>query len=29
MLSEISNRVGEQAEKLHEFPIALSENLPK
>ena len=28
-LPEISNRVGEQAEKLPEFPIVLSENLPK
>ena len=27
-LPEISNRAGEQAEKLPEFPIVLSENLP-
>ena len=28
-LSEMSNRAGEQAEKLSEFPIVFSENLPK
>ena len=28
-LPEISNRAGEQAEKLLEFPIVLSENLPE
>ena len=26
--AEISNRAGEQAERLPEFPIVLSENLP-
>ena len=28
-LPEISNRAGEQAEKLPEIPIVLSENLPE
>ena len=28
-LPEISTRTGEQTEKLPEFPIALSENLPE